>query len=266
MSCEICAFKNPKNTATAIVVRDGKLLVAKRNKEPQKGKWDFVGGFLNEGETPEEGLRREAKEELGIDIERLEFIGNFSGEYSYNDQTFPIVDSAYFVEFSGEPKLSSENSELAWLPPHKIDIAFPSLEKILSRVKEMVLSYQEVKELVKQLDPSAEIDEFKIYAAQLNGYVSKKYDGGKLVGLGWIFPRQTLLRKQAVIEDMIVDESQRGKGYGKEIVLDLIRWAKENGVEVIELTSNPKRVAANELYKKVGFKLHPTNHYLLDLR
>ena len=83
--------------------------------------------------------------------------------------------------------------------------------------------------------------------------------------MGWIFPRQTMLRNQAVIEDMIVDDNQRGKGYGKEIVLDLIKWAKNNGVEMIELTSNPKRIAANELYKKVGFNLHPTNHYLMKL-
>jgi len=96
----------------------------------------------------------------------------------------------------------------------------------------------------------------------LNGYCSRKYVDGKLVGLGWIYSRQTLLRKQAVIEDMIVDGNQRGKGLGKEIVLDLIRWAEESGVQVIELTSNPKRVAANALYQRVGFQLHPTNHYL----
>ena len=83
--------------------------------------------------------------------------------------------------------------------------------------------------------------------------------------MGWIFPRQTMLMCQAVVEDMIVDESQRGKGLGEKILRDLIKWAKRNGVEVIELTTNPKRLAANSLYKKVGFKLHETNHYLLNL-
>ncbi len=266
MSCEICSFNNPKSTATAVCIRNRKLLVVKRAEEPKKGKWDFVGGFLNEGETLEEGLRREIKEELGINIDRAELIGNFSGTYTYNGKKIPVVDSAYFVEFSEKPVLDKENSEMAWLSPDEIDIAFESGEKILSKVKKMILSYEETEELVKKLDASAKIEEFNIYTAQLNGYVSRKYDGEKLIGLGWIFPRQTLLRKQAVIEDMIVDENYRGKGYGKEIVLDLIRWAKENGVEIIELTSNPKRIAANELYKKVGFRLHPTNHYLLDLR
>ena len=64
---------------------------------------------------------------------------------------------------------------------------------------------------------------------------------------------------------MIVDERHRGKGLGEKILLDLIRWAKNNGVEVVELTTNPKRLAANALYQKVGFKLHETNHYLLNL-
>ena len=84
--------------------------------------------------------------------------------------------------------------------------------------------------------------------------------------MGWIFPRQTMLRNQAVVEDMIVDESQRGKGLGEKILRNLIDWAKKEGVEVVELTTNPKRVAANSLYQKVGFKLHPTNHYLLNLK
>ena len=84
--------------------------------------------------------------------------------------------------------------------------------------------------------------------------------------MGWIFPRTTLLRKQAVIEDMIVDEKHRGKGYGRTILKNLICWAENNGIEVIELTTNPKREAANALYKSEGFQLHETNHYLLNLK
>ena len=85
------------------------------------------------------------------------------------------------------------------------------------------------------------------------------------MGMGWIFPRRTLLRKQAVVEDMIVNEKYRGRGLGEKILLDLISWAKKQKIEVIELTTNSKRVAANSLYQKIGFKLHPTNHYLLNL-
>ena len=73
MACEICAFKNPKQTATAIWIKDGKLLVAKRNQEPLMGRWDFVGGFLNEGEEPLEALKREIKEELNVKVKGRNF-------------------------------------------------------------------------------------------------------------------------------------------------------------------------------------------------
>lgn len=128
------------------------------------------------------------------------------------------------------------------------------------------MEIEEMKKLVRQLDPAAHTDENTLREASRNGYCAKEYnEDGKLIGMGWIFPRQTLLRKQAVIEDMIVDEAQRGKGLGRKILRDLIRWAREHGVEVIELVTNPKRAAANELYKSEGFALHETNHYLLKL-
>lgn len=252
-------------TATAIIINNGELLVVKRKQEPFMGKWDFVGGFLNQGELPIEALRRELKEELNVKIKRAEFLDNFAGTYKYLGEVFPVVSATYIVEISGKIKLDDENSEYKYLNSKKIDIAFDSNKDILSRVAKMITSFEESKKLVQQLDSTAIVDEFNLYSAQMNGYVYKKYLKNKLVGMGWIFPRQTMLRKQAVVEDMIVDESLRGKGYGKEIVLALIDWARKNKIEVIELTSNPKRIAANELYKKVGFKLHPTNHYLLSV-
>ncbi len=252
-------------TATAIIINDGKLLVVKRKKEPFIGKWDFVGGFLNQGELPMEALKRELREELNVKIKRAEFLDNFAGTYKYAGEVFPIVSATYVVEIGGKIKLDNENSEYSFMDPKKIDIAFDSNKDILSKVTKMITSFKESQMLVNQLDSTATVSEFNLYSAQLNGYVYKKYLGRKLVGMGWIFPRQTMLRKQAVIEDMIVEEGMRGKGYGKEIVLALIKWARKNKIEVIELTSNPKRIAANELYKNVGFKLHPTNHYLFSV-
>lgn len=83
--------------------------------------------------------------------------------------------------------------------------------------------------------------------------------------MGWIFARQTLLRRQAVIEDMIVDAAWRRQGIATEVMQKLITWAKQHKIEVIELITNPKRVAANRFYRTAGFHLHKTNHYLLRL-
>lgn len=268
--CLLCKFNNPKPTATAVIIKDQKLLVGKRNLkgEPFYGKWDFFGGYLQKGESPEETLKREIKEELGVDC-NLTFLGSFSGTAENGGYGFPVVSFAYLTEIIGEIVLNkNENSELAWVPIEKIKtIAFDSNEKILKFVKEKFMyDLKSVKELIAQLDSSASINEQSLYKAILDGYISKIEENGELIGMGWIFPRQTLLRKQAVVEDMIVNDKYRGKGLGEKILRDLISWAKKQGIEVVELTTNPKRVAANSLYQKVGFKLHPTNHYLLKIK
>jgi len=268
--CSLCKFENPKVTATAVIIQNQKLLVGKRNlkEEPFYGKWDFFGGFLQKGETPEQTLKREIKEELGVDCQ-ITPLGSFTGTSSYREFSFPVTTFAYLTEIAGEIKLDKkENSRLAWIAISELnDIAFDSNQKILKYIKEkFVFDLEKVKDLTAQLDSTAVINEQSLYKAILNGHVSKVEDGGKLIGIGWIFPRQTMLRKQAVVEDMIVDDKYRGKGLGEKILKDLIGWAKEQEIEVIELTTNPKRIAANSLYKKVGFKLHETNHYLLNLR
>lgn len=266
--CPLCKFENPKISTAAIIIKDQKLLVAKRKEEPFKGMWDFLGGYGQKGETPEQTHKREIKEELGVDCNTT-FIDYFPGTASYNELEFPVVNFAFLTELKGEPKLNKdENSELTRVPISELEeVAFDSGNKILKFVKEkFTFDLKRVKELTSQLDPSATVNEQSLYKAMLEGYVSKIEEDGKLVGMGWIFPRQTMLRRQAVVEDMIVDEKNRGRGLGEKILLDLTAWAKKNGVEVVELTTNPKRVAANALYKKVGFWLHETNHYLLKLK
>lgn len=268
--CVMCKFENPKSAATAVVIKDGNILVAKRSQEPFIGQWDFLGGYLQKNETPKEALVRELKEELGRDckIVKINYIGAFPGTASYKEYSYPLLSFAYLVELGGKMKLNKkENSKLAWVNLSKCKkIAFDSNMDILRAVKEKFsFDLESTKKLVKQLDSSAQFNEQNLYNAILNGYISKVIKNGKLVGIGWIFPRQTLLRKQAVVEDMIVDEDYRGKGLGKIILTDLIKWARKNNVEVIELTTNPKRIAANNLYKKMSFKLHITNHYLLNL-
>lgn len=265
--CVLCAFENPKPTVTAICIRDGSLLVVKRNDDPFKGEWDFVGGYVQKEETHEEALLREMLEELGVHP-RLTYMKSFTGTDTYQGLNYPILSSAYLVEFDEEIHLNEENSDVAWVPIVGLStIAFDSNQKILAWVKEKFsFDFSAVQRLVLQMDKTADVKEQALYKGVLNGYVSTVKDGDMLVGMGWIFPRQTLLRNQAVIEDMVVDEAYRGKGYGETILRDLIDWAKRNKIEVIELTTHPGRIAANSLYKKCGFVLHETNHYLFDMR
>ena len=68
--CDNCAFifyQNSKPCAEALVLRDGKVLLAQRAVEPFHGAWDIPGGFLENGEHPQDGVVRELREETGLE-------------------------------------------------------------------------------------------------------------------------------------------------------------------------------------------------------
>ncbi|HET8895455.1 MAG TPA: NUDIX hydrolase [Gaiellaceae bacterium] len=80
-SCGLVAYANSAPAVQALVVRDGRVLLARRDREPGVGKWDLPGGFLEEGEEPLSGLRRELLEETGLEVEPVVFLGAFVEPY-----------------------------------------------------------------------------------------------------------------------------------------------------------------------------------------
>ena len=74
-----------------------------------------------------------------------------------------------------------------------------------------------------------------------------------------IFRIPTGLR--AWIEDVVVDESARGKGVGEALNLEALRRAAAAGASTVDLTSRPSREAANRLYQRLGFSERETNVY-----
>ncbi len=66
---------------------------------------------------------------------------------------------------------------------------------------------------------------------------------------------------KAWIEDVVVDHAYRGKGLSKLLVAHAIDFVKEQQVPLLMLTSNPKRIAANQLYQRMGFERKETNVY-----
>lgn len=77
LSCTSCGeprYINSAPTANGIIINNKKqLLLTKRGVEPAIGTWDFAGGFLENGEDPKAGLKREIREELAVECE----IGDF---------------------------------------------------------------------------------------------------------------------------------------------------------------------------------------------
>ncbi len=96
----------------ALIYNDGKLLIAKRKLSGKlPGKWEFPGGKLETGETPEDCLRRELKEELHIDTA----IGDYFGEsiYTYDHGTVQLM--AYWVRWIGGHLTLSDHDEVQWV-------------------------------------------------------------------------------------------------------------------------------------------------------
>jgi len=71
--------------------------------------------------------------------------------------------------------------------------------------------------------------------------------------------------KKAWIEDVVVDEAYRGLGVGKKLTEHAIQFVKEQNIPLLMLTSNPKRIAANGLYQRLGFEKRETNVYRMIL-
>ena len=67
--CNFVDYVNPKIVTGSVVTRGDLILLCKRAIEPRKGFWTLPAGFMEEGESVEDGARREAKEEACADIE-----------------------------------------------------------------------------------------------------------------------------------------------------------------------------------------------------
>ena len=68
-ACGLVIYDNPAPTASALVVRDGSVLLARRARPPQQGLWDTPGGFIEPGELPTDAVVRELREETADGLE-----------------------------------------------------------------------------------------------------------------------------------------------------------------------------------------------------
>ena len=71
-------YSNPTPTVDVILQRDSKVLMVRRKKNPYKDRLALPGGFVNEGETVEEAMKREAMEETSFEVEPVDILGVYS--------------------------------------------------------------------------------------------------------------------------------------------------------------------------------------------
>ena len=98
----------------AIVVRDGALLMVRRAREPAKGLWSVPGGKVERGEHLGAALRREVKEETGLDVTIGDLIGFF--EVISPDYHFVIMDFFGGLDGPDEPRAGDDVDRVRWVP------------------------------------------------------------------------------------------------------------------------------------------------------
>ena len=101
----------------AVILRDGFVFATQRGYGPQKDGWEFPGGKIEPGETPEQALAREIREELDTDVAVGEKLCQV--EYDYPD--FHLSMGCYLCAVRSGPLTLKEHESARWLAPEELD-------------------------------------------------------------------------------------------------------------------------------------------------
>ena len=97
----------------AVLVHDGRVFAAKRGPgKSMAGFWEFPGGKVEAGETPEDALARELREELQIEVA----VGEFLVTATHEADTAVIELSTYLCTIIKDVPVLTEHEESRWLP------------------------------------------------------------------------------------------------------------------------------------------------------
>ena len=108
-----------KEVTAAIILKNNKILIAQRAiGENLAGKWEFPGGKLEQGETPQECLKREIREELDVIIEVVDFFGE--SIYTYQSGTIKLM--AFWCKWISGDFTLRVHSQIVWAKHHELDL------------------------------------------------------------------------------------------------------------------------------------------------
>ncbi len=124
VTCPECGRSWYRNSAPAVgvaIVRDGKALVTVRAGEPEKGRVDVPGGFLEVGEHPVRGIEREVREELGVKIE-VEERPVLLATHTYGPDGIWVLAISFLARLvDGEPSPADDVAGIRWVSAEEID-------------------------------------------------------------------------------------------------------------------------------------------------
>ena len=115
--CEQCGFAFFFGPVTAVggILRDeaGQVLLVQRARDPGKGQYGLPGGFVDPDETAENALRREVEEEVGLEVEAMEFLATLPNRYTYHGVTAAVLDIFFVCDIPSFDAITLEPGEVA---------------------------------------------------------------------------------------------------------------------------------------------------------
>ena len=131
-SCGFTYYFNPTVSAAAFVQDPtGRVLLLQRAKEPAQGKLSLPGGFVDFGETAEEALHRETREEVGIALVDVTYLCSQVNLYTYQQVTYPVLDLFFVARAASLDARPLDGAEsVGWVAPPTValdDLSFPSV-------------------------------------------------------------------------------------------------------------------------------------------
>jgi NADH pyrophosphatase NudC (nudix superfamily) len=132
-ACPRCGFVEYRNAvacATFFILQGGRVLLARRGVSPAKGEWDILGGFVDENESIEEAVRRETREEIGLAVESVEYLGSIPDVYG--PRRNPVINLYFLVQTEeGDPVAASDVASVEWFALDALpqQMAFPNQKR-----------------------------------------------------------------------------------------------------------------------------------------
>lgn len=123
------------HVVAAIIVKGNKIMIAKRNYGEFNGLYEFPGGKVEPGETKEEALKREIREELEVDIA----IDRFFMKATYDYPTFHLDMDCYLCHLLDENIVLNDHSEMKWIDHNDESIEWlPANNQILDQLSKEI--------------------------------------------------------------------------------------------------------------------------------
>jgi ADP-ribose pyrophosphatase YjhB (NUDIX family) len=128
----VALIKNPLN----------ELLFVIRKFNPAVGMLDLPGGFIDLGETAEDAMRREVKEELNLHVTDLQFFGTFPNEYQYGGLTYFTIDIVFecAIESFESLQVGDDAAAIRFIAPHLVTldhIGLQSIKNVVTKYKNL---------------------------------------------------------------------------------------------------------------------------------